>query len=68
MSFNRSGYRNRVSRVWVEIAAETGSRQIEEPIDPQIEWKGFGGAERDRTAGLLVANEALSQLSYSPTT
>jgi hypothetical protein len=29
---------------------------------------GFGGAERDRTAGLLVANEALSQLSYSPTT
>ena len=30
--------------------------------------RGFGGAERDRTAGLLVANEALSQLSYSPTT
>jgi hypothetical protein len=29
--------------------------------------EGFGGAERDRTAGLLVANEALSQLSYSPT-
>jgi hypothetical protein len=28
---------------------------------------GNGGAERDRTAGLLVANEALSQLSYSPT-
>ena len=27
----------------------------------------IGGAERDRTAGLLVANEALSQLSYSPT-
>ena len=26
-----------------------------------------GGAERDRTADLLVANEALSQLSYSPT-
>jgi hypothetical protein len=31
-------------------------------------WEGWnGGAERDRTAGLLVANEALSQLSYSPT-
>ena len=30
--------------------------------------KENGGAERDRTAGLLVANEALSQLSYSPTT
>ena len=26
----------------------------------------LGGAERDRTADLLVANEALSQLSYSP--
>ena len=25
-----------------------------------------GGAKRDRTADLLVANEALSQLSYSP--
>jgi hypothetical protein len=29
---------------------------------------GFsGGADRDRTGGLLVANQALSQLSYSPT-
>jgi hypothetical protein len=26
----------------------------------------FGGARRDRTVDLLVANEALSQLSYSP--
>jgi hypothetical protein len=26
-----------------------------------------GGRDRDRTGGLLVANEALSQLSYSPT-
>ncbi len=26
------------------------------------------GADRDRTDGLLVANEALSQLSYSPKT
>ncbi len=36
----------------------------------QDRWRnmrGIGGAERDRTAGLLVANEALSQLSYSPT-
>jgi hypothetical protein len=29
------------------------------------EWNG--GVERDRTADLLVANEALSQLSYNPT-
>ena len=28
--------------------------------------KTFGGADRDRTGGLLVANQALSQLSYSP--
>ena len=32
-----------------------------------LQTAAFGGAERDRTAGLLVANEALSQLSYSPT-
>lgn len=25
-----------------------------------------GGAERDRTADLIIANDALSQLSYSP--
>ena len=28
----------------------------------------LGGADRDRTGGLLVANQALSQLSYSPLT
>ena len=27
----------------------------------------FGGASRDRTDDLIVANDALSQLSYSPT-
>ena len=27
---------------------------------------GVGGAGRDRTADLLIANEALSQLSYGP--
>jgi hypothetical protein len=27
----------------------------------------FGGASRARTDGLVVANDALSQLSYSPT-
>ena len=30
-------------------------------------WKGkFGGAKRDRTADLLHAMQALSQLSYGP--
>ena len=33
---------------------------------PASDWND-GGADRDRTGGLLVANEALSQLSYSPT-
>jgi hypothetical protein len=28
--------------------------------------EGYGGASRDRTDDLIVANDALSQLSYSP--
>jgi hypothetical protein len=28
--------------------------------------KSFGGAKRDRTADLLLARQALSQLSYGP--
>ena len=31
------------------------------------EGSNFGGAKRDRTADLLHAMQALSQLSYSPT-
>jgi hypothetical protein len=31
-----------------------------------IELYRNGGAERDRTADLVIANDALSQLSYSP--
>ena len=34
-------------------------------VTPNIELV-IGGADRDRTGGLLVANQALSQLSYSP--
>jgi hypothetical protein len=33
-----------------------------------VPWCTLRGADRDRTDGLLVANEALSQLSYSPMT
>ena len=29
--------------------------------------EAIGGASRDRTDDLIVANDALSQLSYSPT-
>src|SRR3954471_9062965 len=32
----------------------------------RLSRRGNGGAERDRTAGLVIANDALSQLSYSP--
>ena len=32
------------------------------------EGSNFGGAKRDRTADLLHAMQALSQLSYSPVT
>jgi hypothetical protein len=31
-----------------------------------IPWSKYGGASRDRTDDLIVANDALSQLSYSP--
>ena len=41
-------------------------RRMEQPSMSEVAEK-IGGADRDRTGGLLVANEALSQLSYSPT-
>ena len=31
-------------------------------------WYMYGGAEEDRTPDLVIANDALSQLSYSPDT
>ena len=42
-----------------------GSGKISNP-EPNAQSLIFGGADRDRTGGLLVANQALSQLSYSP--
>ena len=38
----------------------------ESPARVQLVEK-IGGASRDRTDDLIVANDALSQLSYSPT-
>jgi hypothetical protein len=35
--------------------------------DAKRDQVGVGGAEEDRTPDLLIANEALSQLSYGPT-
>ena len=34
------------------------------PVLPESLRGSIGGARRDRTADLLIANEALSQLSY----
>ena len=41
--------------------SETNDRLHHAPLPAES-----GGADRDRTGGLLVANQALSQLSYSP--
>lgn len=38
----------------------------ERPARPAGRTTNLGGAERDRTADPLVANQVLSQLSYSP--
>ena len=43
----------------------SSARQTKNPR--RSEGSEFGGAKRDRTADLLHAMQALSQLSYSPT-
>ena len=50
-----------------------GLGRLELPTSPlsgvrsnQLSYKPSGGAKQDRTADLLNANQALSQLSYSP--
>ena len=35
-------------------------------IEFRCDFRGFGGARRDRTDDLLLAKQALSQLSYGP--
>jgi hypothetical protein len=47
---------------WVLTRPPKGSRRLK--LAPQ---RRIGGAGRDRTGDLLNANQALSQLSYSPT-
>ena len=37
-----------------------------EPVVLRAKHRGSGGADRDRTDDLVVANDALSQLSYGP--
>jgi hypothetical protein len=43
------------------VQNKRGFIEVVENIEPKI-----GGASRDRTDDLIVANDALSQLSYSP--
>ena len=57
-SFDR--YRNTV------VAIDAQLRAVRRACD-RLDIETFGGAERDRTADPLVANQVLSQLSYSPT-
>jgi hypothetical protein len=37
-----------------------------EQVSPVVTFESFGGADRDRTDDILLAKQALSQLSYSP--
>ena len=47
------------------LSLDRGLRKTVVAFDAQLR-AAIGGADRDRTGGLLVANQALSQLSYSP--
>ena len=49
-----------------ELAIRYGPAERDAPVHRCLGKSGDGGAERDRTADLLIANEALSHLSYSP--
>ena len=63
---NRSESASRIlTRMLHAHATITGFRPWRD-ASMRIGW-GFGGREGARTPDLLVANEALSQLSYSPT-
>ena len=64
--------RRRASRPPCTLAAVHTGRGVP-PVRPRAGWPGSrrdgrddGGAERDRTADLVIANDALSQLSYGP--
>ena len=59
----------KVPRITYDCAARRlGRTRVRGRLNDRISGrKAAGGDERDRTADLLVANEALSQLSYIPT-
>jgi hypothetical protein len=45
---------------------ERDGRSDDRPNDPALPTREHGGARRDRTDDLLLAKQALSQLSYGP--
>ena len=62
---DRAPYEDGNDRDQKRAQAYDGIEQSIHP-PPSALAKFSGGADRDRTGGLLVANQALSQLSYSP--
>jgi hypothetical protein len=62
---DRAPYEDGNDRDQKRAQAYDGIEHSIHPPPPALA-KFSGGADRDRTGGLLVANQALSQLSYSP--
>ena len=56
------------SRPKVKAKPNRGNSSEDESADApsKIQRQSTGGAERNRTADLVIANDALSQLSYGP--
>jgi hypothetical protein len=54
-----------MGRIQKALIALPNHRRLGNQVESLL-FMAFGGADRDRTGGLLVANQALSQLSYSP--
>ena len=57
--------KNFISRL-LKSSAKSSKRLDENFFLMQLRTKKLGGARRDRTADLLRARQALSQLSYGP--
>jgi hypothetical protein len=55
-----------LGRVELPTSPLSGVRSSQLSYRPIFRHISAGGAGRDRTGGLLSANQALSQLSYSP--
>jgi hypothetical protein len=64
---SRDESRDHASTCWNFRHRALGSHELASSrVSPRLRASGAGGASRDRTGDLLVANQALSQLSYGP--